>query len=148
MITFRPRADDHTDLLHAHLRRAAALTLKYAQRHGAIGLTKPNAFERVFVHLAVEVFASPGNSAEEMFCYSKVINECEFPPLEVLHALLIAQRFGRHYKGQFRLTKRGAELVQAPGRLFAELIPFFLFRINQASYSRFDQPPSGHGTSG
>ena len=88
--------------------RAALLTLQYAQEHGSIGLTKTKAFKRVFVHWAVEHFGWPGKSAEEMFRYNKVINEYEFPPLEVLHYLLISLRLGRHFKGEFRLTKRGA----------------------------------------
>ncbi|RXV58940.1 hypothetical protein C6W92_16055 [Roseovarius sp. A46] len=37
-----------------------------------------------------------------------------FPPLEVLHYLLITLRLGRLFKGEFRLTKRGAELARAP----------------------------------
>ena len=78
------------------------------------------AFKRDFVHRAVETFDWPGKSAKEMFRYSKVINEYEFPPLEVLHCLLITLRLGRHFKGEFRLTKRGAELAQAPARFFAE----------------------------
>ncbi len=78
-----------------------------------------------------------------MFRYNKVINEFEFPPLEVLHQLLIALRLGRHFKGEFRPTKRGAELGKAPGRLFAELIPFFVLKIDHASYARFDERPFG-----
>src|SRR6056297_3871813 len=138
MIEFRTLADDHPDLAHSPLLRAALLTLQYAQEHGAIGLTKTNAFKRVFVHWAVEHFEWTGKSAEEMFRYNKVINEYEFPPLEVLHFLLISLRLGRHFKGEFRLTKRGAELANAPGRLFAELIPYFVLRIDHASYARFE----------
>ena len=123
--------------------RAALLTLQYAQEHGSIGLTKTKAFKRVFVHWAVEHFGWPGKSAEEMFRYNKVINEYEFPPLEVLHFLLIFLRLGRHYKGEFRLTKRGADLAQSPGRLFAELIPHFVLRIDHSSYQRFDDRPFG-----
>ena len=143
MIAFRPLVDDHPDLAHSPLLRAALLTLRYAQDHGAIGLTKTKAFKRVFVHWAVENFAWPGRSAEEMFRYNKVINEYEFPPLEVLHYLLITLRLGRHFKGEFRLTKRGAELAQAPGRLFAEIIPFFVLQIDHASYARFEERPCG-----
>ena len=123
--------------------RAALLTLQYAQEHGAIGLTKTKAFKRVFVHWAVEHFGWPGKSSEEMFRYNKVINEYEFPPLEVLHYLLISLRLGRHYTGEFRLTKRGADLAQSPGRLFAELIPHFVLRIDHSSYQRFDDRPFG-----
>jgi len=143
MIEFRQLPDDHPDLAHSPMLRAALLTLQYAQEHGSIGLTKTKAFKRVFVHWAVEHFGWPGKSAEEMFRYNKVINENEFPPLEVLHYLLISLRLGRHFKGEFRLTKRGAELAQAPGRLFAELIPHFVLRIDHASYARFDDRPFG-----
>jgi hypothetical protein len=78
-----------------------------------------------------------------MFRYNKVINEYEFPPLEVLHYLLITLRLGRHFKGEFRLTKRGRKLAQTPGKLFAELVPFFILQIDHASYARFEDRPFG-----
>ena len=143
MITFRLLSDDHPDLAHSPLLRAAQLTLQYAQDHGTIELTKTKAFKRAFVHWAVEHFDWPGSGAEEMFRYNKVINEYEFPPLEVLHYLLITLRLGRHFKGEFRLTKRGAELARAPARLFTELIPFFVLEIDHASYARFEERPFG-----
>ena len=143
MIDVRPLSDDHPDLAHSPLLCAALLTLQYAQDHGAIGLTKTKAFKRVFVHWAVEKFDWPGFGAEEMFRYNKVINEYEFPPLELLHYLLITLRLGRHFKDEFRLTKSGAELAQSPGKLFAELIPFFVFNIHHASYARFEGRPFG-----
>lgn len=143
MIEFRTLPDNHPDLAHSSLLRAALLTLQYAQEHGAIGLTKTKAFKRVFVHWAVEHFEWPGSGAEEMFRYNKVINEFEFPQLEVLHQLLITLRLGRHFKGEFRLTKRGAELADAPARLFAELIPFFVLQIDHASYAHFEERPFG-----
>ena len=143
MIEFRTLANDHPDLVHSPLLRGALLTLQYAQKHGSIGLTKTKAFKRVFVHWAVEHFDWPGKSAEEMFRYNKVINEYEFPPVEVLHFLLISLRLARHNKDEFRLTKRGKGLAQAPGQLFAELIPYFVLQIDHASYARFDERPVG-----
>jgi hypothetical protein len=143
MIEFRQLPDDHPDLAHSPMLRAALLTLQYALEHGSIGLTKTQAFKRVFVHWAVTHFDWPTKSADEMFRLNKVINEYEFPPLEVLHYLLVSLRLGRHFKGEFRLTKRGAELAQSPGRLFAELIPHFVLRIDHASYARFDERPFG-----
>lgn len=139
MIQFRPLPDDHPDLSHSHspLLRAAMLTLSYAQENGGIGLTQTKAFKRVFVHWAIANFDWPGSGPEEMFQVSKVINEYEFPPLEVLHYLLIKLRLGRHYKGIFQATKRGVDLAQAPGLLFADLIPFFLFYLDHSSYARF-----------
>ena len=143
MIEFRTLPDDHPDLALSPLLRAALLTLHYAEDNGAIGLTKSKAFKRTFVHWAVEHFNWPGMSSEEMFRYNKVVNEYEFPPLGVLHFLLISLRLGRHYKGQFKITKRGRELLGSPGQLFAELIPFFVLRIEHASYSRFEEAPFG-----
>lgn len=143
MIEFRTLVDDHPDLAHSPLLRGALLTLQYAQKNGSIGLTKTKAFKRVFVHWAVDNFDWPGKSKEEMFRYNKVLNEYEFLPVEALHFLLISLRLGRHFKGEFRLTKRGTELAQAPGPLFAELIPYFLLQVDHASYARFDVRPFG-----
>ena len=42
-----------------------------------------------------------------------------------------------------RVTKRGLELAQSPGRLFAELIPFYLLRLDHSAYSGIDEPPFG-----
>jgi peptidoglycan/xylan/chitin deacetylase (PgdA/CDA1 family) len=78
MIEFRALTDDHPGLACSPLLRAALLTLRYLREHGAIGLTKTMAFKRVFVHWAAEHFDWPGRSAEEMFRFSKVINEYEF----------------------------------------------------------------------
>jgi hypothetical protein len=64
-------------------------------------------------------------------------------PLEVLHHLLIKLRLGRHFRGEFRVTKRGAELAKTPSRLFAELIPFFLLKIDHSSYACLTDRPLG-----
>jgi hypothetical protein len=92
MIPFRLLSDDHPDLVHSRLLRAALLALQYTQEHGTIGLTKTKAFKRVFVHSAVKHFDWPGSSAEDMFRSNKVVNEYEFPSLEVLYYLLITLR--------------------------------------------------------
>jgi hypothetical protein len=42
--------------VHSRFLRVALLTLRSAQDHGAIGLTKTKAFNRVFVHWAVDHF--------------------------------------------------------------------------------------------
>ena len=144
MIQFCALPDDHPDLQHAPLLRAASLTLQYLQDHGPIPLTKNKAFKRVFVHWAAQHFNWPGFSAEELFRFNKVLNEHDFPPLEVLHFLLIEAKLARHYRGEFRITKRGAGLARAPGRLFAELIPFYIFNIDHSSYSAFADRPLGN----
>lgn len=70
-----------------------------------------------------------------------MLNEPDFAPLMVLHDLMIAMKLGRHYKGEFRPTKAGQALAGHPGRIFGTVVPFFLFRINHASMSRFDDAP-------
>lgn len=138
---FRQLLDNDPSLNHCHLLRAARLTLRYCQECGSLGLTKTGAFKRDFVHWAVAHFEWPGHGAVEMFRYSKVINEYEFQPLELLHFLLIELRLGRHFKGTFRLTEKGKKLGQSLGLLFAELIPFFILRVDHASYSRLKELP-------
>ena len=112
MIEYQTLTDDHTDLLRSPLLQAAVLTMQYTQEHGSIGITKNKAFKRTFVHWAVQNFDWPGEGADEVFRYHRVINEADFAPLEVLHFLLIELRLGRHFKDEFRLTKRGKELAQ------------------------------------
>jgi len=40
-----------------------------------------------------------------------VLNEQDFMPLVDIHFLMIPLKIGRHYKGHFKLTKAGSELV-------------------------------------
>jgi hypothetical protein len=144
MIEYQTLTDGHTDLLRSPLLQAAVLTMQYTQEHGSIGITKNKAFKRTFVHWAVQNFDWPGEGADEVFRYHKVVNEADFVPLEVLHFLLIELRLGRHFKDEFRLTKRGKELAQSPGRLFVELIPYFVHEVDHTSYARFDDQPFGN----
>ena len=60
----------------------------------------------------------------------------DFPPVGDIHELLVAAKAGRHYKGAFHVTKSGREFLDQPTRIFAELIPFFLFRFNHLAWSR------------
>lgn len=143
MIEFVQLPDDHPDLIYSPLLRAAHLTLTHAVEKGPIGLTKTKAFKRSFVHWAAEHFDWPGRSYDELFRYNKVLNEYDFPPLELLHFLLITLKLGRHFKGEFRLTQRGKELSQSPGALFHEMIPFYILNVDHASYGRFQDRPFG-----
>ena len=70
-----------------------------------------------------------------------MLNEIDFGPLMDLHDVMIALKIGRHYKGEFKLTKAGQELVGHPGRIFDTVTPFYLFEVNHARFSRFDDEP-------
>ncbi|WP_180899962.1 hypothetical protein [Martelella soudanensis] len=144
MIAFQTLPDDHPDLALPPLLRGACLILTYAAEHGGIGLTATKAFKRDFVRWAVENFEWPGKSAEEMFRYQSVINEADFPPVDMLHFLLIRLRLGRHYKGMFRVTSEGKELGVHPGQLFKRLISFFVLNIDHAAYSRLGEGVFGN----
>lgn len=144
MIEFRTLPDDHPDLMLSPIFRGALLTLRYAQEHGAIGLTATKAFKRDFVHWAVSHFQWPGKPAEEVFRYQRFVNEAEYPPLELLHFLLIRLRLGRHYKGTFRVTNDGRMFAAQPGILFDKLVPFFLLNMDHAAYSRTGEGVPGN----
>jgi hypothetical protein len=130
MIKFRSISDTDPALAHSPIVRAAEKTFAYIDEHGPIGLTPSKAFKRVFVHWAAAEFDWPGYSEADLFAVNKVLNELDFPPLMDLHDLMIALKIGRHFKGQFRLTKAGQSLVGQPGRVFGILTPFFLFELD------------------
>lgn len=141
MIAFREVDDADPALGHSPLVRGIEKTFAWIGAHGSIPLTPSKAFKRVFVHWAAAEFAWPGHTEADLFAVNKVLNEPDFAPLMVLHDLMIAMKLGRHYKSEFRLTKAGQALAGHPGRVFGRVVPFFLFRINHASMSRFEDAP-------
>lgn len=143
MIEFRPLSNEHPALKFSPLLNATCLTLRHAEEHGFIGLTQTKAFKRTFVKWAAEHFDWPGMSAEDLFRYNKVLNEYDFPPLELLHFLLLELKLGRHHKGVFKPTKRGKELAHKPADLLHLIVPYYLFQIDHGSYGRFDERPFG-----
>lgn len=96
------------------------LTLSYAQENGGIGLTQTKAFKRVFVHWAIGNFVWPGSGPDEMFQVSKVINEYEFPPLEVLHYLQVSLRLG---SGIFRFPALSRDSFKGLPGMLADSLP-------------------------
>lgn len=141
MITFQQISDDDPALSFSPLLRGIEKTFAWIDEHGGIPLTPPKAFKRVFVHWAADEFDWPGPTKTDLFAVNKVLNEWDFPPLMLMHELMIAMKLGRHYKGQFRLTKAGQALVGQPGRIFGTVVPFFLFCVDHTGSSRFDNEP-------
>ena len=141
MIGFRDMADDDPALAQSPMIRGLVKTFDYIAEHGGIGLTPSKAFKRVFVHWAAAEFDWPGHTEADLFAVNKVLNEMDFFPLQMLHELMIALKLGRHYKGQFKLTKAGQALAGHPGRLFAAVVPTFLFRVDHAGFSRVNDEP-------
>ena len=141
MIEFRQIDDAEPALAQSPMVRALEKTIAYIAENGGIGLTPSKAFKRVFVHWAAREFNWPGYSEEDLFAINKVLNEIDFGPLMDLHDVMIALKIGRHYKGQFKLSKAGQGLVGHPGRTFGIVTPFYLFEVNHARFSRFDDEP-------
>jgi hypothetical protein len=136
MIEFEKIPDDHPALSHSPMVRGLARTFDYIAEHGGIGLTPSKAFKRKFVEWAAGEFDWPGHTEADLFAINKVLNEWDFPPLEMLHGLMILMELGRHYKGQFRLTRAGQALVGHPGRLFGIVTPIYLFEVDHTRYGR------------
>ncbi|SIT11611.1 hypothetical protein SAMN05421759_11747 [Roseivivax lentus] len=141
MIEFHKIDDTNPALAHSPMVRALEKTFAYMAEHGGIGLTPSKAFKRVFVHWAAREFDWPDHTEEDLFAVNKVLNEIDFGPLMDLHDVLIALKIGRHYKGQFKLTKAGQGLVGHAGGIFGIVTPFYLFEVNHARFSRFDDEP-------
>jgi hypothetical protein len=59
-----------------------------------------------------------------------------------LHDVMIALKIGRHFKGEFKLSKAGKTLAGHAGQIFGIITPFYLFEVNHARFSRFDDEPT------
>jgi hypothetical protein len=134
-------ANDEPALARAPMICAAQKLLAFLVRHETIGLTKGKAFQRRFVHWAAAEFAWPGWEEDKLFLVNKVLNEYDFSPLLALHFVLLKLKLIRHEKLTCRLTKAGRAMVGAPGDLFNEIAPFYLFQVDHAASSRLRQPP-------
>jgi len=128
-------ADTHPALAQSPMIRGLERTFAYIADNGAIGLTPSGAFKRVFVQWAAEAFDWPDHRPHDLYAVNKVLNEWDFLPLAELHGIMLALKIGRHFKGEFRLTPFGKTLVGKPGRLFALIAPFYLFRVDHARSS-------------
>jgi hypothetical protein len=137
LIEFRPLPDDEPSLSYSPMLRCFQKTFAYLAEHGTIGLTASKGFKRNFVHWAAREFDWPGHTEADLFAVNKVLNEQDFMPLGDIHFLLTTLKMGRHYKGQFKLTKAGTEVSQHPGRLFGIITPFYLFEIDHSVWARF-----------
>lgn len=121
MIEFHAPAADAPELALSPLHRAAVLTLRHLVEAGPIGLTPNRALKRYFVTWAAEAFNWPGYTPEKLYAINKVLNEQDFPPLAILHDLLLAAKLARHRKGFLHITKIGKDLLEHPSSLWIAL---------------------------
>lgn len=126
MIAFHALVTDAPELALSPLHRAAMLMLRHLIETGPIGLTPNKALKRYFVTWAAEAFNWPGYTTDDLYALNKVLNEHDFPPLVVLHDLLLASKFARHRKGCLHITKTGKDLLAHPGSLWLVLAQHLL----------------------
>lgn len=137
MIPFQPITDSEPAFAHSVLLRAALLLLDYIEVNGPIGLTPSKALKRYFVEWAAEAFEWPNFTASELYEMNKVLNEPDFPPLMVLHDLLISAKLTRHYKGAMHTTKQGRQLKSKPAVLWMVLVNHLLCVLDHSAYTRY-----------
>lgn len=134
MIEFKSIRHDELVIAHSLLVASILKLAIYCERNSDIELTPGKAFKRKFVNWAVDEFNWPRYTVDDLSVVNKVVNEMDFPPLSLIHQLLLDMKIGRHYKGKFKLTKSGKALMDEPSRLFSVVTPFFLFEYEHGVY--------------
>ena len=124
--------------------QAVLLTLDYIDANGPIGLTPSRALKRYFVEWAAEAIAWPGYTAEDLYAVNKVLNEDDFPPLAIMHELLLSARLARHRQRALHMTRLARQLRSDPAELWALLARQFLFATDHTGYTRFGDRPFGN----
>lgn len=129
MIEFHAPGADAPELALSPLHRAAMLMLRHLVETGPIGLTPNKALKRYFVTWAAQAFNWPGYTTDDLYALNKVLNEHDFPPLVVLHDLLLAAKLARHGKGFLHITKTGKDLLAHHGSLWLVLAQHLLLTV-------------------
>ena len=129
MIEFQDVEDEALIFRHSLFVSATYKVIHYCAQYGGIGLTVKKNFNRKFVDWAVDAFQWRGYTREDMYMVNKVLNEIDLPPLGFIHEMLIALKIGRHYKGQFKLTRQGNALAEDITGLF-NLVAIALVAVN------------------
>ena len=124
--------------------RAVGLTLDHIDANGPIALTPSLALKRYFVEWAAEAFAWPLYTAEDLYAVNKVLNEVDFPPLAIMHDLLLSTRLARHRQGALHMTRLAQQLRSDPAALWTLLAKQFLFATDHTGYTRFGDWPFGN----
>lgn len=143
MIPFSPISDTDPALASSPILKAALLTIAYIEDNGPIFLTPSKGLKRYFVQWAAEKFDWPHYTAADLYAVNKVLNEHDFPPLIVLHDVMISAKLTRHYKGAMRLTKLALELKTKPAALWALLAEHLMCVIDHTQYTRYGDRLAG-----
>jgi len=124
------------DLLGSPMAINGMKLLSRAAEDGGITLTKSGGFFRKLVEWGAVDFQWPDYEADKLYAINKVLNEQDFPPLAIMHDLMLASQLLRHVKGRASLTKDGKAIIGDYGRLQAVLFDTYFTGLDLAAYER------------
>ena len=111
--------------------------LQHVAETGGIELTKSGFFNRKCVVWAAEEFQWSGYEPAQIYRLNKVLNEQDFPPLSVMHELMLLGRLIRHRKGRAILTSAGKTMLGNFGQLQALLFETYFTSYDFGADARF-----------
>jgi len=116
----------------------ARLVMEHMAADKGVKLTTAGNFNRNFVEQMVRDFRWPGFEPDVVWKYNKVLNEPDYVPLYLLHALIDLAGLGRKHKGTFRLSRLGRSLLppEVAGELNTVLFDVTCNRYNLAYLDR------------
>ena len=126
-----------TDLAGSPMTINGMKLLKHVAETGGIELTKSGFFNRKCVVWAAEEFQWPNYQPTQIYRLNKVLNEQDFPPLSVMHDLMLLGRLIKHRKGRAILTSVGKTMLGNYGQLQALLFETYFTRYDFGADARF-----------
>lgn len=137
MIPFRPLSATEPALHDSPMLRGALLVISYIEANGPVGLTASRALKRDFVEWAAKAFDWEYYTAPDLYAVNKVLNESDFPPLVMLHEVLLSTKLATHRKGNLHLTRLATQLKGDPAGLWSVLARHLLCEIDHSKYTRY-----------
>ena len=144
-----PSANNHAIRLKPNLTDAeisgsavtgnALLLLRRAAEEGGLKLTATGNLSRAVVREMCGIIEWPGYDKNELFCYSRVINEPDFLPLHFIRVLTQSAKLFRMYRGKLVATPLGRKILKGEqyGPLQALLFHVAFWRLNLGYFDRY-----------
>jgi hypothetical protein len=135
-----------THLSGSAVTRNALLVLRRAADKDRLALTATGNLSRAVVAEMCEIIEWPDYDKQELFRFSKVINEPDFLPLHFVRVLAQATKLFRAQHGKLMPTRLGSMLVEKRhGALQALLFHIALWHLNLRYFDRnpIDSWPQG-----
>ena len=113
--------------------------LQLAGKKDGIELTKSGFFNRKCVVWAAQEFQWPEYQPAQLYSLNKLLNEQDFPPLTVMHDLMVLGSLIRHRKGYAVLTPSGKAMLNSYGKLQALLFETYFTTYDLGSGARLSK---------